>query len=198
MFWFVVCHVPIYPPVYVGGELIHDVHLLYHRFGDNFGLFEDERGRFWVVWVTDVQCDTDHPGLDDDITVVGHRFMKMKTSGATDRPKTSKNSVGYCMSNFHSYIVWDLDVENTVAFRKDQLVGKGSCLYLRQDLDPGRTKEGDYKKPRSGTTWLFELLDHCIDYSALECTRRASPLRPTRRKRKRQSVPDDAYLTDDE
>jgi hypothetical protein len=103
------------------------------------------------------------------------------------------------MSNFHSYVVWDLDVESTVVFRKQELFGKGSCLYLRQDLGQGRTKDVDYKTPRNDTTWLFEVLDHCIDYSSLSCTRRASPIRPTKRKRKRPpNRPNDAHLSDDD
>jgi hypothetical protein len=153
---------------------------LSYRFGDNFGLFKDDRGLFWVVWVIDFESENDKPGLDDEITIVGHRFRKKKSGGVSAR--------GFCMSNLYSFIVWDLEVENTVRFRKDQLVGKGSCLYQRQDREPGRTNESDYKTPRAGTTWRFELLDHCIDYGSLRPRGVLSPDRPTRRKRKRSVV----------
>jgi hypothetical protein len=152
-------------------------------------LFKDDRGLFWIVWVTDFECDNDKPGLDDDITIVGHRFRKKKSAG--------KSARGFCMSHLHSFIVSDLEVEKTVRFRKDQLVGKGSCLYLRQDCEAEKTKESDYKTPRRDTTWRFELLDHCIDYSSLRPNAVVSPDRPTRRKRKRPAaVQEDPDLTD--
>jgi hypothetical protein len=142
-----------------------------YRFGDNFGLFKDDSGTLWVVWVTDFHSDAEVPGLDDDITIYGRRFKQKKGSWRSET---------FCMSSLHSYIVSDLE-DDPVPFRKEQLVGKGTCFYLRQDREPRKTRVVDFTLPRNDATWLFELLDHCVDYNAL----RRRPTGPTRKKRKR-------------
>lgn len=133
-------------------------HLITHvfRFGDNFGLFKDENGRHCVVWVTDFEHTDEEPGLKSKITVVGHRFRDMKPSW--------KDST-FSMRSIHSYVVTDIDLTPT-KYDKTQLVGKGSCLYLPQgELEPrSKTPDSDFKKPRADQVWLFDLMDHCVDY----------------------------------
>ena len=127
-------------------------------FGDNFGLFEDETHGLCAVWVTGFESDVENPGLDDDIRVIGLRFLTMKSSWKDE---------AFSMRSVHSYIVSNISTEPTT-FRKEQLIGKGSCFFLPQGPIG---VEDDFKTPHQSQVWIFDLLDHCVDYDKVHSRR---------------------------
>jgi hypothetical protein len=156
------------------------------RFGDGFALFKQE-GRFWVVWVTGFESVVDEPGLDDEIQIIGRRFMTMKSSHDT---------ATFSMASLHSYVVTEIE-EDTHRFDKTELVGKGSCLYLPMQDGTRRTRDDEFKKPHRDQQWLFELMDHCVDYDHVE--KRSDDVardEPVVRRRRKRPRPSDVYESD--
>ncbi len=147
--------------------------LAFIRFPNCFALMK-ANGRYWVVWVTGFDC-RDGAELYDEIIIVGRRFMKMSASFKT---------ATFSFSSIHSYDVSEIE-DNEVRFDKSELVGKGMCSYIRMDDDMRKTRDDEFTTPHRGQQWLFELMDHCVDYAAVKA--RVPAAKKTRRKRPRES-----------
>jgi hypothetical protein len=140
--------------------------------------------------VTRFESIVEDPGLDDQIHIFGRRFKTMKSSHDT---------ATFSMRSVHSYVVTDIEDE-THRFDKTQLVGKGSCMYLPMRNDSSRTRDEEFTKPHRDQTWLFELLDHCVDYDLVEklpeSVGRSQPVVAQVVRRKKRPRPRDAYESD--
>jgi hypothetical protein len=99
------------------------------------------RFRVSVVWVNAVV-----PVSGD---LMGKKFLCMEPSWIDKKNKFS-------FANFHSYLVSELSHEFETFSRRD-LVGKGSCLIISGFCAKAR----NFREPREGQKWLFDLLDHC-------------------------------------
>lgn len=129
------------------------------RFGDNFALFEDEGSDFGVsvVWIVKGDAET----ASATASVNGHKFRDMKPSWEDDR---------LSFAVFHSYRVSRIEEEGTTWPLK-KLVGKGTCMFIGVDDDflpttkPAIHTVESIRTPNVRHHWVFDLLDHCVDYT---------------------------------
>jgi hypothetical protein len=139
------------------------IYAVLHRFPNNFALFEDEETTHGVsaVWITGFSEEDDVKNT----VVKGHRFRSMK-------PTYEDEYFSY--ASLHSYQVWDIQ-ETVSDFHVSNLIGKASCMFLGKAADitksdnspitPLLNSKVNYKVPNPDHHFIFELLDHCIDYS---------------------------------
>jgi hypothetical protein len=82
----------------------------------------------------------------------------------------------FSMASLHSYRVSSIETSPS-EFHVSTLIGKASCLFLGTDenMKPSdepkvklRNSEESYKDPNPKHHFLFELLDHCIDYTEIK------------------------------
>jgi hypothetical protein len=136
-----------------------------YRFPNNFALFRDPRGSGGVsaVWITEFSEEADVK----DTVVRGFRFGKKEPS---------YEDKYFSMASLHSYRVSSIETSPS-EFHVSFLIGKASCLFLGTDenMEPSAqpkvklmNSEESYKVPNPKHHFLFELLDHCIDYTEIE------------------------------
>jgi hypothetical protein len=130
-------------------------------------------GRYWVLWVTGFICP-DGAEMDDDIGIKGRRFMKMSASYETDT---------FSFASVHSYEVSEIEDGEARFDSKTELVGKGMCSYIRMDTDTRKTLDEEFVTPQRGQKWLFELMDHCVDYNKVMPRRSLDQPEPRKRPR---------------
>jgi hypothetical protein len=132
-------------------------------------------GRYWVLWVTGFICK-DEAEMDDDIGIKGRRFIQMRPSYETDT---------FSFASVHSYEVTELEDGEALFDSKTELVGKGMCSYIRMDTDARKTRDDEFVTPHRGQKWLFELMDHCVDYDKVMPRRSLDQPEPCKRPRLR-------------
>jgi hypothetical protein len=138
-----------------------------YRFPNNFALFRDPEadGRVSAVWITEFSEEADVK----DTVVRGFRFGKKEPS---------YEDKYFSMASLHSYRVSSIETSPS-EFHVSKLIGKASCLFLGTDEDmvakpPDAPKvkmrnfEESYKVPNPKHHFLFELLDHCVDYTEVK------------------------------
>lgn len=101
------------------------------------------------MWV--VKNPDDEPGF-----VTGYEFQSMKPSYEDDE---------FSFAELHSYVVTDIS-DRKKKWPIVDLVGKGSCLFLGTNASSPSMSQ-DFRTPNPDQRWLFEILDHCIDYTSI-------------------------------